>query len=80
MSSREVGVVDANRSVVAQLPTAKYNTGNIPTTAVDPVAFKAAQGPTQGEHDRTLLLKSGCNSRGAPLRTMAVCDESGQGK
>ena len=47
---------------------------------VDPEAVKTVQCPGQPKHDRTLRLELDYNPRGAPFESVAVFDESRQGK
>ena len=54
MSSSAMEVVDLNRRVVGRLPPGEHSTGRFPTTAVDPLAAKAIQGPNQRKYDRVL--------------------------
>ena len=75
-----VEVVDVNRRLVGRLPRGEYSTGSFPTTAVDPVAIQAEQGPTQRKHDRAQRLEPNRNPRGASVKSVSVLDESGQGK
>ena len=80
VSSSATEVVDVNRRLVGRFPRGEYSTGIFPTAAVDPVAVKAEQGPTQRKYDRALWLESNNDVRVAPFKSVTVLDESGQGK
>ena len=80
VSGRAAVVVDVNRGLLGQLSRAEYSTSIFSSAAVDPVAVKAVQGPGQRKHDRTLRLELDYNPRGAPFESVAVFDESRQGK
>ena len=43
---------DVNRRLVGQFSRGEYISGIFSTTAVDPVAVQAVEGPTQRKHDR----------------------------
>ena len=47
-------VIDVNRRLVGRFTRGESSTGIFPTTAVDPVATKAEQGPTQRKYDGPL--------------------------
>ena len=74
------GSRDVNRGLLGQLSWGEYSTSIFSSAAVDPVAVKAVQGPSQRKHDRTLRLELDYNPRGAPFESVAVFDESRQGK
>ena len=50
--------VDVNRRLVGRLPRGEHTAGIFPTTAVDAVAVKAEQDPTQRRYDRAFGLES----------------------
>ena len=58
----------------------EYSTSIFSCAAVGPVAVKAVQRPGQRKPNGTLSLELGYNPRGAPFESVAVFDESRQGK
>ena len=58
VSSSEMEAVDVNRRLVGRLPRGEHTAGIFPTTAVDAVAVKAEQDPTQRRYDRAFGLES----------------------
>ena len=77
-SSPAVEVVNVSRKLVGKLPRGEYSTDMFPTTRIAVKAIYRRSHST--EHDRTLRLESDYNTGGAPFESVAVLNESGQGK
>ena len=75
ISSSAVEVVNAHGRLYGRLPRGEYSTGHFPTIAVDSVAVKSEQGPTQQKHDRKQWHESNNDICGAPFESVSVLNE-----
>ena len=75
ISSSAVEVVNAHGRLYGRLPRGEYSTGHFPTIAVDSVAVKSEQGPTQQKHDQKQWHESNNDICGAPFESVSVLNE-----